>query len=239
MHSVCDCQQHQNAKLLVSVKPGIKDYRDLMAKMVCNLENRYCVMLSCENCPGKAALHDHLLQFFAEHEIDMDDTVGTIGLDQVATPDSTPVSSVTGESEPRFSSPNFHRFGWCPQRIQVGRGVNSGQGKIEPSTTHEATPGREATLGLEATPGHEFVSPSPPQVRREVLDLANLFDEEPNTSVKVPLPVGVSKSSSETSSPSVSDRFRQSLTSSSSTPSLSTGSLYSPSEQEIGFRKHE
>ncbi|XP_071948717.1 uncharacterized protein [Antedon mediterranea] len=75
MHCVCVCQQHQNVKLLVSAIPTEDNYKDLLQKLVCNVETRDCMMLSCNSCPGKVALMEFLTEKFSENLIDMDDNI--------------------------------------------------------------------------------------------------------------------------------------------------------------------
>lgn len=75
MHSVCVCEQHQNAKLLVAALPDRSDYKDLLSKMVCSLDNRNCMMQMCEKCPGRSALREYLSGVFSENNIDFDDSI--------------------------------------------------------------------------------------------------------------------------------------------------------------------
>jgi hypothetical protein len=56
--SVCVCQYHQNAKLMASVIPDIKSYRDLLEKMVCNIEDKTCMIHYCDSCPGVQGLKE-------------------------------------------------------------------------------------------------------------------------------------------------------------------------------------
>lgn len=64
MHSVCVCQYHQNVKLLVHAIPNLTlNYKELMEKMVCNLESKECMLHLCEQCPGK----DNLELFVTQH----------------------------------------------------------------------------------------------------------------------------------------------------------------------------
>ena len=44
MHSVCVCEIHQNVKLLVCAIPGQCTYKELMGKVVCNIDNRNCML---------------------------------------------------------------------------------------------------------------------------------------------------------------------------------------------------
>ena len=57
MHSVCVCQYHQNVKLLVSVISGNFEYKDILSKVVCNINLRKCMLHLCSNCPGKTNLN--------------------------------------------------------------------------------------------------------------------------------------------------------------------------------------
>ena len=58
MHSVCVCEIHQNVKLLVCAIPGQCTYKELMGKVVCNSDNRNCMLHLCDDCPGKEALSE-------------------------------------------------------------------------------------------------------------------------------------------------------------------------------------
>ena len=49
MHSVCVCEQHQNAKLITAVIPGSHDYEDLLEKIVCSMNDRNCMLHLCES----------------------------------------------------------------------------------------------------------------------------------------------------------------------------------------------
>ena len=40
--SVCVCQHHQNVEPLVSVIPGNFEYKDILSKVVCNINLRKC-----------------------------------------------------------------------------------------------------------------------------------------------------------------------------------------------------
>lgn len=75
MHYVCLCEQHQNGKLLVVAIPQNKDYKEILSKMVCDIENKYCMMNICENCPGKNALKVYLEIIFSDENIDLDDDI--------------------------------------------------------------------------------------------------------------------------------------------------------------------
>ena len=65
-HSVCVCEYHQNAKLMVFAIPGVTDYKDLIEIVVCDIENRDCMLHSCENCPSIDELKNFLTTKFEE-----------------------------------------------------------------------------------------------------------------------------------------------------------------------------
>ena len=59
-HSVCVCCIHQNALLLTDAIDWDFTYKDLMEKVVCDVDNRVCMMHRCESCPGSEALEEFL-----------------------------------------------------------------------------------------------------------------------------------------------------------------------------------
>ena len=67
-HSVCVCTSHQNAQLLVHAANIDKDYHDLMAMVVCDLNTKMCMIHRCENCPGDNNLREYLDGTFADSE---------------------------------------------------------------------------------------------------------------------------------------------------------------------------
>ena len=71
MHSVCVCQYHQNVKLLVSVIPGNFEYKDILSKVVCNIDLRKCMPYLCSDCPGKTNLNKFLTEYFINNESDL------------------------------------------------------------------------------------------------------------------------------------------------------------------------
>ena len=75
MHSVCVCQHHQNSKLLVAAIPQEKDYREVLNKMVCDLDNRECMLHYCNMCPGKDGLCKYLLDVFNANEDEPEDLI--------------------------------------------------------------------------------------------------------------------------------------------------------------------
>jgi hypothetical protein len=74
MHSVCVCEYHQNVKLLLDSLPGPKlDHKSLMAKLVCDVSERNCMLHRCEKCPGSDSLREHLQSVYLERSIEEDD----------------------------------------------------------------------------------------------------------------------------------------------------------------------
>ena len=79
-HSVCVCTSHQNAQLLVNAANIDKNYCDLMAMTVCDLNNEMCMVHRCERCPGANALKHYLEEMFVdslEEEISFQQWQGT------------------------------------------------------------------------------------------------------------------------------------------------------------------
>ena len=60
--SVCVCEIHKNLKLMVAALPGTIDYKELMAKQVCSLESRDCMIHRCEKCPSRSDFLEALLE---------------------------------------------------------------------------------------------------------------------------------------------------------------------------------
>ena len=66
-HSVCVCAIHQNVALLCDAID--KKHNELLQRLVCDTENKICMVHRCQNCPGI----DGLLNKFMEMFSDMDD----------------------------------------------------------------------------------------------------------------------------------------------------------------------
>ena len=67
---VCICSTHQNAVLLVDVIDWEYMYKDLIKKVVCDPDNKVCMMHRCESCPGSAALKKFLDDEFSHLDMD-------------------------------------------------------------------------------------------------------------------------------------------------------------------------
>ena len=61
---VCVCSIHQNAILLTNGLDTQDNYKTLMSKLVCSLNNADCMIHRCENCPGSENLRIYLRGIF-------------------------------------------------------------------------------------------------------------------------------------------------------------------------------
>ena len=75
MHSVCVCQYHQNVRLIVSVIPVNFEYKDILSKVVCNIDLRKCMLHLCSDCPGKTNLNKFLTEHFINNEFDLAENI--------------------------------------------------------------------------------------------------------------------------------------------------------------------
>ena len=57
-HTVCVCAIHQNAKLFATACQ--LDYKEMMQIIVCDLNDKICMVHRCNDCPGKNALTSKL-----------------------------------------------------------------------------------------------------------------------------------------------------------------------------------
>ena len=69
-HSVCVCSIHQNTKLIADSFSAIiserYSYKDLMSYIVCDIEDKNCMMHRCDKCPGKSSLKKFIEEKFQE-----------------------------------------------------------------------------------------------------------------------------------------------------------------------------
>lgn len=73
-HSVCVCTIHQNVKLMVEKVPDVYNYRELIEKVVCSVDNSVCMLRKCTACPGKDGLVEYLEEvFYSNYGGDPDD----------------------------------------------------------------------------------------------------------------------------------------------------------------------
>ena len=75
MHTVCVCEQHQNAKLLVAAVPEQLDYKNCLSGLVCNLNEKNCMLHSCSQCPEMPQLQKALEKILDDNDFDVDDSI--------------------------------------------------------------------------------------------------------------------------------------------------------------------
>jgi hypothetical protein len=54
---------------------SIKEYKDLMAKLVCDVTSRNCMIHQCDKCPGVEGLSNFLTELFASADMEDDDII--------------------------------------------------------------------------------------------------------------------------------------------------------------------
>ena len=62
------CEYHQNAKLLTVALPAKIYYKELLAKMVCGVDHRDCMLHSCDECPGRDGLRTYLTNLLEQFD---------------------------------------------------------------------------------------------------------------------------------------------------------------------------
>ena len=70
IYSVCVCSSHQIVVLIVHAMNWNLTQKDLMKKMVCNIDSSKCLIHRCESCLDTATLKKFLCQELNEHEDD-------------------------------------------------------------------------------------------------------------------------------------------------------------------------
>ena len=78
-HSVCVCVYHQNVKLMLDACKFPTDQHSLTDKIVCDRNNRECMILRCKHCPVIEILREHLLGQFHKLRPCLDDSDETSG----------------------------------------------------------------------------------------------------------------------------------------------------------------
>ena len=61
-HNQCLCSIHQNAILLCSATELKVTYKDLINMIVCNSQNKDCMIHPCHECVGKDSLKNYLVE---------------------------------------------------------------------------------------------------------------------------------------------------------------------------------
>jgi len=63
-HAVCVCTIHQNVILLLKSVHIEETYQDLISMMVCDQNNKDCMLQRCPNCPGESVVFKFLRSKF-------------------------------------------------------------------------------------------------------------------------------------------------------------------------------
>ena len=69
-HNVCVCTQHQNVNLMAKSSMTGKDYKEFIAMVICNLQNKDCMLHGCPSCPGVLVLKKYLTDFYESKNLD-------------------------------------------------------------------------------------------------------------------------------------------------------------------------
>lgn len=76
-HSVCVCTTHQNVKLMIEnaklntvTNGNLQNYKQCLAKMLCNPSSVDCNMGKCVYCPGVTEIRNILEESFAENSVE-------------------------------------------------------------------------------------------------------------------------------------------------------------------------
>ena len=59
----------------VSVIPGNFEYKDILSKVVCNINLRKCRLHLCSDCPGKTSQNKFLTEHFINNEFDLAENI--------------------------------------------------------------------------------------------------------------------------------------------------------------------
>jgi len=68
-HSVCVCTHHQNVKLMVAAISSQLNYKDLMSMIVCDVNNKDCMLHHCGECPNINVLKTFIREQLKENTI--------------------------------------------------------------------------------------------------------------------------------------------------------------------------
>ncbi|XP_071839778.1 uncharacterized protein [Apostichopus japonicus] len=72
-HSVCVCTIHQNVELMVSALKSDTDTHKLVEMMVCDRDNKECMIHRCKDCPNVDEIRQYLQSHLQENEEDCED----------------------------------------------------------------------------------------------------------------------------------------------------------------------
>lgn len=73
--NACVCAIHQNVELMAEIVPGEWDAKKLLAKMVCDVTDPFCMLHGCQNCPGKEQIREELEMLFEDNGYSLDDVI--------------------------------------------------------------------------------------------------------------------------------------------------------------------
>ena len=68
------CAIHQNVKLMTHAVPSNDTYKNLLEKLVCDIDSCVCMMKQCNKCPGIMKLRDYLTEVF-HNDDDRDEVI--------------------------------------------------------------------------------------------------------------------------------------------------------------------
>lgn len=100
-HNICVCPDHQNVKLkLAALNPDIY-YKDVIEASVCSMDEKDCMLHSCEECPAYNNNIDPIVQFIS-NGIDIDRTGNikysiwtTVSVPSKSNPDISSISRIS------------------------------------------------------------------------------------------------------------------------------------------------
>ena len=69
-HDVCVCTHHQNVNSMANSSMTGKEFREFMAIIKCDLQNKDCMLHGCPNCPGVSVSEKYLTDFYVSKNID-------------------------------------------------------------------------------------------------------------------------------------------------------------------------
>jgi hypothetical protein len=68
-HNVRACIYHENAKLMINGRMIKVSYKELMAMIVCSIDNEICMVQRCVNCPDSSNLREFLMTSIEEEYV--------------------------------------------------------------------------------------------------------------------------------------------------------------------------
>ena len=96
IHKVCVCEHNQNVKLLTMSLSLKFDFKDILKKVVCDINSGNCMQHVCENCPGLDRVRNFTTNCFNENNIDIDQEIACM---QWISKDRTTMNKLTSDDE--------------------------------------------------------------------------------------------------------------------------------------------